>query len=325
MDSSLKEKQLLIEKLQSCLSPSWSGHEGQSSFCNGGQGQLPALQNLSSQVSGSPQSAVSRAIRKISSPLPVYNEANHGYCNTVNSTPVITQIPHPPPPTTINPPTLPSYDEHLQGTRYQYMVGHSPIPMHHGSIGSHSFPNTPETVRRKTLCGPPTEVNHHGLCVNPTVRTASGSSLAPQSYGGIYKSLTPPPVHYPKQRPPLVASHSVSQSHTSHCNGTLLVPKHDCYHDDDSVDSLDLLLNSSSSPPYSLSPPSHYNPMGSTYNSSSYAHKHSNSLPTSQKQQQQVNYGIKSYVTVILFKHRVPGSTCVYYNCEIPPLYGKFI
>ena len=188
------------------------------------------------------------------SPLPQYTSYQIPYTNHALSIP-----------TTLTHPTLPSYDQHLHGTRYSnHHPSLSPIPVY--ETGSHSFPNTPETIRKRA--------SH---TIVPT-RSNSGSSLVPQrAGGGIYKSLTPPPAHYPRSRPPLIASHSVSHNGLRH---DIDQSRRDQYYRD--IDSLDDSIESLSSQS-SLSPPTHYQIGSRNYNNS--IHEHSNSFPNYSHQQ----------------------------------------
>ncbi len=131
--------------------------------------------------------------------------------------------------TTLTPPTLPSYSEHLNGIRYT-TVSHSPIPPVYAETGSHSFPNTPEAIRKKSdYSVPPTrtysDIPHststpfipHSTGIipytsnTPCISYTSNTPCIPYSTG-IYKSLTPPPTQYNRPRPPMIASHSVSHN-----------------------------------------------------------------------------------------------------------------
>lgn len=225
----------------------------------------------------------SHCIRRTSSPLPPYPMITTGLSvnQTTNTTTTVGN--HNPPP------TLPSYDQHLHTRHHQYSSHRqSPVPSYHGEMSSHSFPNTPETIRRRNTAtaaaNNPSDNSSSFYGGSPAMRTSSGTSLSPaQGIGGFCKSLTPPPLYYPpKHRPPLITSHSLSQS--SNTNGGLAVPpRNDYYLDTDSVDSFELLLNSSS--PSSLSPPSRYQISRNCYSFSSSSgpnvHEHSNSFPSS--------------------------------------------
>ncbi len=204
------------------------------------------------------QSLSSHCIRRTSSPLPP------GYTTHGNLLSALA-----PPTTVTTPPTLPSYNQHLH-TRYnqQFHRQQSPVPPNYNDMSSsNSFPNTPEASRRHVMTTP--YYNTGGT---------QGTNLTPsQGTRGEYKSLTPPPLYYPpKPRPTLVSSHSLTH------NGITRQQEVGGYFaaDNDSVDSFELLLSSSS--PASLSPPTRYQ-MGraGSFGSSAagYTHEHSNSFP----------------------------------------------
>ena len=288
LEASLKEKDTLIDTLQSLLEPedtittseeSSNEIEPTRSF-----GSFNRKQSL--QLS---YNSANRRIRKTSSPLlPPYHHHYPTTTTTTESLPVTCTM-------YTNGgysilPSLPTYDEHMQGSLRNGMVGAAT-----GNIGmattcfgscSHSFPNTPEVQRK-----PCTSANSMYFSA-PNSNQAS--PLQRKKPRPISKSLTPPPqkflqggLHVKLQTPEyggtphVLKHHYLSASFTADAKSL------------DSDDSLDSLL-SPSSPPTAVhvinSPPSDSN-----------KHRHSNSLPNSARRMESSGqYGESQFNFIIV-------------------------
>lgn len=207
-----------------------------------------------------PQVLPSHCIRRTSSPLPSYLSTHQN--TQFKHAPVINQV------TPNIQPSLPSYAEHVLGTS---LSDQNPTVYTSGGyrqVCSHSFPNTPETIRRRTAYQQPMSSNMtNSVPLTPMYTRGRG----------IYKSLTPPPIHYLNNSSKVNVS-SMTKPHSQMLG--MNVPRYDDY---DSVDSLDMIIQPVSSP--SISPPSSFksNRVKTDSTGDTYIHKHSNSSPTSQK------------------------------------------
>lgn len=174
--------------------------------------------------------------------------SNNHYQPTTTTTPLAV-------PSMTTPPTLPSYDEHLQHSKYIRSYSSSAKQGYHGNRppGSHSFPNTPETVRRqisvpKTIS---TLDNNGFLCSSSpagSLKSAMKSLIrVSPNTDSIYKSLTPPPMPL-KQYPPAISGYS---SQVTNGHAPLMIHHNSIIDTSDSIESLDRS-------PSSLSPPTRY-------------------------------------------------------------------
>ena len=308
LEATLKEKDTLIETLQSILEPEESE-------------DMPAINGIPAQ-SDTPTASLIEAIgrqkslesiptnykmvmpvRRTSSPSkPVYSQLDiQGESHLTNdnvaydrglSSQLLNRL-HP---TTVAlTPALPTYDQHMQVSRINngLMNGHTPrsqlgarlgIPSisqthvhNHMDVSSHSFPNTPEVQRRRANY-------HHGYVSHPVVSAPGSQQCSPlpihrkTSYP-IVKSLTPPPDRVTSY----VCNHPVQPlTHSGTHNVRPYISLSDA-RSLDSDDSLDSLLSPSS-------PPSQVSNLVSSNGVTT--HKHSSSLPSSARRQLDIpHYG----------------------------------
>lgn len=258
LEASLKEKDLLIETLQSLLEPDDSTEES----------SVSSEYNITEphRKQSVPNYKPVNQIRKTSSPLlsPYHNESNGGNTDVIRSFPGVYTNGYS---NSVLPP-LPTYDQHIQGSLRNNGVINECVSMVPSSLGppithfqpeicSHSFPNTPEVQRR---------FNPHFSA--PNSHQGSPLPIQRKKPRPISKSLTPPPQKF-LQGP---MSHLKSQN-----EGTQLRVMKSYYSAADaksldSDDSIDSLLSPSSPPSalQSIISPSEIN-----------KHRHSNSFPNS--------------------------------------------